>query len=105
MTPTEQRVLSGGAIGAGSGVVIGALAGPPAIGAAAGAGAGALEVWFTIRSRNLAKVFPESTLRMHVFCRYPPKPEASSLSGPIRNGRNDHREMHFLMINKRLPCD
>ena len=42
MTPTEQRVLSGGAIGAGSGVVIGALAGPPAIGAAAGAGAGAL---------------------------------------------------------------
>jgi osmotically inducible lipoprotein OsmB len=42
MTPTEQRVLSGGAIGAGGGVVIGALAGAPAIGAAAGAGAGAL---------------------------------------------------------------
>ncbi len=42
MSATEQRVLSGGAIGAGSGAVIGALAGSAAIGAAAGAGAGAL---------------------------------------------------------------
>jgi uncharacterized membrane protein len=42
MSATEQRVLSGGAIGAGGGAVIGALAGSPAIGAAAGAGAGAL---------------------------------------------------------------
>jgi osmotically inducible lipoprotein OsmB len=42
MTTTEQRVLSGGAIGAGSGIAIGSLAGAPAIGAAVGAGAGAL---------------------------------------------------------------
>lgn len=42
MSATEQRVLSGGAIGAGSGAVIGALAGSAAIGAAAGAGAGLL---------------------------------------------------------------
>ena len=42
MSPTEQRVLSGGAIGAGSGAVIGALAGSAGLGAAAGAGAGLL---------------------------------------------------------------
>ena len=42
MTPTQQRVLSGGAIGAGSGAVIGAVAGSPAIGAAVGGGAGLL---------------------------------------------------------------
>jgi len=42
MTPTQQRVLSGGAIGAGGGAVIGALAGSAGLGAAAGAGAGLL---------------------------------------------------------------
>lgn len=42
MSPTEQRVLSGGAIGASGGAVIGALAGSAALGAAAGAGAGLL---------------------------------------------------------------
>jgi osmotically inducible lipoprotein OsmB len=42
MSTTEQRVLSGGAIGAGSGAIIGALAGSAALGAAAGAGAGLL---------------------------------------------------------------
>ena len=42
MSPTEQRVLSGGAIGAGSGALIGAAAGSAAIGAAAGGGAGLL---------------------------------------------------------------
>ena len=42
MSATEQRVLSGGAIGAGSGAVIGALAGSAGLGAAAGAGAGLL---------------------------------------------------------------
>ncbi len=40
MSNTEQRVLSGGAIGASGGAVIGAIAGNPALGAAAGAGAG-----------------------------------------------------------------
>jgi osmotically inducible lipoprotein OsmB len=40
MSATEQRVLSGGAIGAASGAVIGAAAGSAALGAAAGAGAG-----------------------------------------------------------------
>lgn len=42
MSATEQRVLSGGAIGASSGALIGAAAGSPAIGAAAGGGAGLL---------------------------------------------------------------
>jgi hypothetical protein len=43
MTPTEQKVLSGGAIGAGSGAAIGAIAGgSPGIGAAVGGAAGAL---------------------------------------------------------------
>jgi len=42
MSYTEQRTLSGGAIGAGSGALIGWAAGNPAAGAAIGAGAGAL---------------------------------------------------------------
>jgi len=42
MSYTEQRVLSGGAIGAGSGALIGAAAGSPGTGAAIGAGAGVL---------------------------------------------------------------
>ncbi len=43
MSPTEQRVLSGGAIGAGAGALVGGLAGgSPGVGAAIGAGAGAL---------------------------------------------------------------
>jgi uncharacterized membrane protein len=42
MSHTEQRVLSGGAIGAGSGALIGWAAGSPAAGAAIGAGAGAV---------------------------------------------------------------
>jgi osmotically inducible lipoprotein OsmB len=42
MSNTEQRVLSGGAMGATGGAVIGALAGSAAIGAAAGGGAGLL---------------------------------------------------------------
>jgi osmotically inducible lipoprotein OsmB len=42
MSTTTQRTLSGGAIGAGSGALIGWAAGCPACGAAIGAGAGAL---------------------------------------------------------------
>jgi hypothetical protein len=42
MSTTEQRVLSGGAIGAGSGALIGWAAGCPACGAAIGGGAGLL---------------------------------------------------------------
>ncbi|MGA7578316.1 MAG: YMGG-like glycine zipper-containing protein [Desulfobaccales bacterium] len=42
MSYTEQRVLSGTAIGAGSGTLIGLAAGGPLVGAAVGAGAGAL---------------------------------------------------------------
>lgn len=42
MSATEQRVLSGGAIGAAGGALIGGLAGSAAIGAAAGGGAGLL---------------------------------------------------------------
>ena len=42
MSPTEQRVLSGGAMGAAGGTLIGLAAGSPAIGAAVGGGAGLL---------------------------------------------------------------
>ncbi len=42
MSTTQQRVLSGGAIGAGGGALIGWDAGNPAVGAAVGGGAGAL---------------------------------------------------------------
>ncbi|MHC1744230.1 MAG: glycine zipper family protein [Syntrophobacteraceae bacterium] len=40
MTPLEQRMLSGGAIGAAGGAAIGAAAGNPAAGAAIGGAAG-----------------------------------------------------------------
>lgn len=42
MSYTQQRVLSGGAVGATGGAVIGAIAGSAALGAAAGGGAGLL---------------------------------------------------------------
>jgi hypothetical protein len=42
MSYTEQRTLSGGAIGAGSGALIGGAAGSAATGAAIGGGAGLL---------------------------------------------------------------
>lgn len=43
MSTTQQRVLSGGAIGAGSGAAIGAITGgSPGVGAAVGGAAGAL---------------------------------------------------------------
>ncbi len=43
MSPTQQRVLSGGAIGAGAGALIGGVAaGSPGVGAAVGGAAGAL---------------------------------------------------------------
>lgn len=43
MTHTQQKTLSGGAIGAAGGAVLGAVVGgSPAIGAAVGGGAGAL---------------------------------------------------------------
>ncbi|OPX20287.1 MAG: hypothetical protein BZ151_04780 [Desulfobacca sp. 4484_104] len=42
MSYTEQRTLSGGAIGAASGAAIGAIAGEAAVGAGIGAGAGLL---------------------------------------------------------------
>jgi osmotically inducible lipoprotein OsmB len=40
LTPTEQRVLTGGALGAAGGAIIGGAAGAPGTGAAIGAGAG-----------------------------------------------------------------
>ncbi|MGA8572307.1 MAG: glycine zipper family protein [Desulfobaccales bacterium] len=42
MTATQERVLSGGAMGATGGAIIGAAAGSPAVGAAIGGGAGLL---------------------------------------------------------------
>ena len=41
LSDTEQRALTGGAIGAAGGAVLGAVAGSPAIGAAVGGGLGA----------------------------------------------------------------
>jgi hypothetical protein len=40
MSDTEQRTLSGGAIGAGAGAAVGAAAGNTGLGAVVGAGAG-----------------------------------------------------------------
>ncbi|MCC7276563.1 MAG: hypothetical protein IT561_28120 [Alphaproteobacteria bacterium] len=40
MSPTEQRVLSGGAIGAGGGAVLGAIGGNAGLGAVLGGAAG-----------------------------------------------------------------
>jgi uncharacterized membrane protein len=42
MTPTQQRALSGAAIGTAGGAIIGAIAGNAGMGAAIGAGAGVL---------------------------------------------------------------
>lgn len=42
MSATQQRVLSGGAIGASTGTIVGWAAGSPAAGAAIGGGAGLL---------------------------------------------------------------
>ena len=42
MSYTQQRILSGGAVGASGGAIIGAVAGSAALGAAAGGGAGLL---------------------------------------------------------------
>jgi hypothetical protein len=42
MTPTQQRALTGTAIGAGGGAVIGAIGGNAALGAGIGAGVGLL---------------------------------------------------------------
>ncbi len=41
MTPTEQRTLSGGAMGAGAGAILGAIAGNAGLGAAIGGLVGA----------------------------------------------------------------
>jgi len=42
VTPTQQRALTGTAVGAGGGAVLGAIGGNAGLGAAAGAGAGLL---------------------------------------------------------------
>lgn len=42
MSPTQQRMLSGGAIGAGSGALVGWATGEPILGITLGAGAGVL---------------------------------------------------------------
>jgi hypothetical protein len=53
MTPTQQRALTGTAIGAGGGAVIGAIGGNAGLGAAAGAGAGLLGGLLVDRSRQV----------------------------------------------------
>jgi hypothetical protein len=52
MTPTQQRALTGTAIGAGGGAVLGAIGGNAGLGAAAGAGAGLLGGLLVDRSRQ-----------------------------------------------------
>jgi hypothetical protein len=52
MTPTQQRALSGTAIGAGGGAVIGAMAGNAGLGAGIGAGAGLLGGLLVDQSRR-----------------------------------------------------
>jgi len=52
MTPTQQRALTGTAIGAGGGAVLGAIGGNAGLGAAAGAGAGLLGGLLVDQSRQ-----------------------------------------------------
>jgi len=52
MTPTQQRALTGTAIGAGGGAIIGAIGGNAGFGAAAGAGAGLLGGLLVDQSRQ-----------------------------------------------------
>jgi hypothetical protein len=52
MNPTQQRALTGTAIGAGGGAVIGAIGGNAGLGAVAGAGAGLLGGLLVDRSRQ-----------------------------------------------------
>lgn len=52
MTPTQQRALTGTAIGAGGGAIIGAIGGNAGLGAAAGAGAGLLGGLLVDQSRQ-----------------------------------------------------
>ena len=52
MTPTQQRALTGTAIGAGGGAVIGAIGGNAGLGAGIGAGAGLLGGLLVDRSRQ-----------------------------------------------------
>jgi Glycine-zipper domain len=52
MNPTQQRALTGTAIGAGGGAVIGAIGGNAALGAGIGAGAGLLGGLLVDRSRQ-----------------------------------------------------
>ena len=52
MTPTQQRALTGTAIGAGGGAVIGAIGGNAGLGAIAGAGAGLVGGLLVDRSRQ-----------------------------------------------------
>ena len=52
MNPTQQQALTGTAIGAGGGAVIGAIGGNAGLGAVAGAGAGLLGGLLVDRSRQ-----------------------------------------------------
>jgi len=52
MNPTQQRALTGTAIGAGGGAVIGAIGGNAGLGAGIGAGAGLLGGLLVDRSRQ-----------------------------------------------------
>lgn len=52
MNPTQQRALSGTAIGAGGGALIGAIGGNAALGAGIGAGAGLLGGLLVDQSRR-----------------------------------------------------
>ena len=52
MTPTQQRALTGTAIGAGGGAVIGAIGGNARLGAGIGAGAGLLGGLLVDQSRR-----------------------------------------------------
>ena len=52
MTPTQQRALTGTAIGAGGGAAIGAIAGNAGLGAGIGAGAGLLGGLLVDQSRR-----------------------------------------------------
>jgi osmotically inducible lipoprotein OsmB len=84
MSATEQRVLSGGAIGAGGGALIGAAAGSAAIGAAIGGGAGLLGGYAYDqyqKSHEVPKSREASMLKK-------PRPSKRSKQGPTK-GRQE----------------
>ena len=72
MSDTEQRTLSGAAIGTAGGAAIGAIAGNAALGAVVGAGAGLLGGFMVDRTeKNKEQAYQEGMVLGHYYGRDP----------------------------------